>query len=292
MKHEEDHFLGSDGLRFYYQRWLPDSMTAHAVIVMLHGDFAHSSWYMNLPEHEVPPGYAVYAYDRRGWGRSPGQRGYIDRWGENIEDLDASLQVVRTKEPDCPIFLMGHTGSASIVLDYANQHPRDLNGVFCVSPVLSTGDAVLLPLRLLLHFLTKVLPHLTIDVRRRFNAQASTISRDPTLVKFIQEDQFRNTRITPRWLTESKRAMQRVMEQAADIQVPLLILIGGADRNSSTETTKLYFHNVTIEDKESREYPGAYANLLSETNYEKALKHFPSNQHHLSSRPLTCNAHC
>jgi len=272
MKDEEDHFLGFGSLRLYYQRWLPDSMPAHAVIVMLHGDFAHCGWYMNLPQHEVPLGYAVYAYDRRGWGRSPGQRGYINRWGENIEDLDIFLQLVRTKEPDCPIFLMGHTGSAPIVLNYARQNPQGLNGVFCVSPVLSTGDAVPVPLRLLLHFLSKVLPHLTIDVRRRFNSQANYISRDPAFVKFIQEDQFRNTKITPRWLTESESAMQRVMEQATDIQVPLLMLIGGSDRNSSTETTKLYFQNVTIADKELREYPGAYANLLSETNSEEVLK--------------------
>ena len=272
MKHGEDHFLGFGSLQLYYQRWLPDKLPSRAVIVMLHGDFAHSGWYINLPQHEVPLGYAVYAYDRRGWGRSPGQRGYIDRWGENIEDLDAFLQLVRTKEPDCPIFLMGHTGSAPIVLEYAMQYPRGLNGVFCVSPVLSTGEAVPVPLRLLLHFLSKVLPHLTIDVRRRFNAQASYISRDPAFVKFIREDQLCNTKITPRWLTESESAMQHVMEQAADLQVPLLVLIGGADRNSSPETTKLYFQNVTIADKELREYPGAYANLLSETNYEEVLK--------------------
>ena len=66
MKHEEDHFLGFGSLRLYYQCWLPDSMPARAVVVMLHGDFAHSGWYMNLPLHEVPLGYAVYAYDRRG----------------------------------------------------------------------------------------------------------------------------------------------------------------------------------------------------------------------------------
>jgi len=272
MKHEEDHFLGFGSLRLYYQRWQPDNVPARAVVVMLHGDFAHSGWYMNLPLHEVPLGYAVYAYDRRGWGRSPGQRGYINRWGENIEDLDAFLQLVRTKEPDCPIFLMGHTGSAPIVLEYARQYPRGLNGVFCVSPVLSTGEAVPVPLWLLLHLLSKVLPHLTIDVKRRFDSQASYISRDPAFVKFIREDQLCNTKITPRWLTESESAMQHVMEQAADLQVPLLVLIGGADRNSSPETTKLYFQNVTIADKELREYPGAYANLLSETNYEEVLK--------------------
>lgn len=134
---------------------------------------------------------------------------------------------------------MGHTGSAPIVLDYATQHPRGLNEVFCISPILNTGEAVPAPLRLLLRILSKVSPRLTIDVGRRFDAQANCISRDPAFVKFILDDQFRNTKITPRWFTESESAMQRVMNQAADLQVPLLILIGGADRNSSPGTTKL-----------------------------------------------------
>jgi alpha-beta hydrolase superfamily lysophospholipase len=272
MKHEEDHYLGSGGLQLYYQRWLPDRSPARAVVVMLHGDFAHSGWYMNLPLHEVPLGYAVYAYDRRGWGRSPAQRGYINRWSDQLEDLDAFLQLVRAREPDRPIFLMGHTGSAAIVLAYAGQNPRGLNGVFCVSPVLSTGEAVPVPLRLLLHFLSRVLPRLTIDVRRRFDSQTSYISRDPAFVKFIREDELCNTKITPRWLTESERAMQRVVEQVTDMKVPLLILIGGADRNSSPETAKSYFQNVTITDKELHEYPGAYTNLLSELNSEEVLK--------------------
>jgi alpha-beta hydrolase superfamily lysophospholipase len=271
MKHEEDHYNGFGGLQLYYQHWLPDSKPARAVIVMLHGDFAHSGWYMNLPQHEVPRGYTVYAYDRRGWGHSPGQRGYIDRWSDQLGDLDAFLQVVRAKEPDLPIFLMGHTGSSPIVLDYADQHPRGLNGVFCVSPVLNTGEAVPALLRQLLHFLSRVLPHLTINVRRRFEAQVSNISRDPAFAKFIREDPFCNTMITPRWLTESERGMQHVMERAADLQVPLLILVGGADRNSSPETAKSYFQNVIITDKELHEYPGAYTNLLSETNYEEVL---------------------
>jgi acylglycerol lipase len=271
MKHEEDHYLGFGNLRLYYQRWLPDGMPARAVVVMLHGDFAHSGWYMNLPQHQVPLGYAVYAYDRRGWGRSPGQRGHINRWSEQIQDLDAFLQPVRTKEPDLPIFLMGHTGSGPIVLDYAEQHPRGLSGVFCVSPVLSTGQAVPVPLRLLLHFLSRVLPHLTIDVRRRFDAQASYISRDPAFVKFIRQDPLRNTKITPRWLTEAESAMRHVMERATDLQVPLLILVGGADRNTSLEATKSYFQKVTIADKELHEYPGAYTNLLSETNNQEVL---------------------
>jgi alpha-beta hydrolase superfamily lysophospholipase len=271
MKHEEGSFAGSGGLQLYYQCWLPDHPPVHAVIVMLHGDFAHSGWYMNLPVHEAPRGYAAYAYDRRGWGRSGGQRGYIAHWSENVDDLSAFLQLVRGREPGCPIFLMGHTGSTPIVLEYALRHPQDVRGVFCVSPVLNTGGAVPAPLHFLLRTLSKVAPHLTINVRRRFEAQSAFISRDQAFVDMILRDPLGNMKVTPRWLTESEKAMQHVAQQAGELHVPLLFLIGGADRISFPEASKAFFRSVADPDKELHEYRGAYANLLSETNYQEVL---------------------
>lgn len=271
MEHDEGQFQGSDGLRLYYQRWRPKAKPARGVIVMLHGGFAQSSWYMNLPNHEVPRGFAVYAYDQRGWGRSSGQRGYINAWSENLDDLNAFLQLVRAEEPDRPIFLMGHTGSGPIVLEYALQHPQGLHGVFCISPALSLAGVASAPLRLLLHFLSRVFPRFTIDVKRQFDAGAVYVSHDPAFVKLIREDPLRNTKVTPRYLTECEKAMQRVSAQATSFPVPLLILVAPGDRFTPPEASRAFFQKVASADKEWHEYPGAYTNLLSDTVYDEVL---------------------
>jgi acylglycerol lipase len=271
IAHDEGHFQVDGGLRLYYQRWRPATTETRAVIILLHGDFAHSGWYMNLPTHEAPRGYAVYACDRRGWGRSPGQRGYIHSWGENLGDLDVFMRLVHAEEPGRPIFLMGHTGSGPIVLDYAAQHPSDIRGVFCISPVLNTSAAIPAPLHALLVALSRIAPRLTIDVRRRFDASAEWVSHDPAFVTFIREDPLGNTKVTPRWLVESERGMRRVREGAPRFTVSLLVLVGEADRTSSPASTKAYFERVGAADKTLIEYPGAYTNLLSDTDYEQAL---------------------
>ncbi len=271
MEHDEGQFQGVGGLSLYYQRWRPETTQARAVIVLLHGDFAHSGWYLNLPTYEVPRGYAVYAFDRRGWGRSPGQRGYIHSWSEHLDDLDAFLQRVRAQEPGRPIFLMGHTGSSSIVLEYALHHPQDMHGVLCVSPVLDTSALAPAILRRLMHVLSRLWPHLTLDVKRQFDAGAVSVSHDPAYVKLIREDPLRTTKVTPRWLAEGENAMQRVNAQAAHFPVPLLLLVGGADRNSSPEASKAFFQQVTLSDEELHEYAGAYTNLLSDTVSEAVL---------------------
>jgi alpha-beta hydrolase superfamily lysophospholipase len=76
---------------------------------------------------------------------------------------------------------------------------------------------------------------------------------------------LRNTRVLPRLLVESDPVTKRALEQAPQFRIPLLLLIGGADRLALPSASKAYFARVGSPDKELREYPGAYTNLLSET---------------------------
>ena len=76
MQSSEGTFQGDAGLELYYQSWHPADQPK-AVIVILHGVAEHSDRYLNVVDNLVPLGYAIYAYDQRGHGKSPGQRGYI-----------------------------------------------------------------------------------------------------------------------------------------------------------------------------------------------------------------------
>ncbi len=262
MRHDEATFSVAGGLRLYYQRWRPEEDAAKAVIVMMHGGFAHSGWYMNLPNHEVPRGYAVYAYDQRGWGRSPGQRGYIPSWHEPVVDLGAFLTFVRTEEPGRPLFLMGHTGSAPYVLDYAMRHPTELAGVFCVTPLLSNASVIPGWLRATLAVLNLVVPRTKINGRRRFEATAPQVSHDPDFVRMYLTDPLANTTVTPRWLVEQEGAAIQVARRAPEVTFPLLLLLGAEEQNAAA---KAFLGQIASSDKLLREYPDGLINLLSDT---------------------------
>ena len=254
-KHDEGEFQGRDGLRLYYQRWLLEAAPARAVIVLLHGGFAQSSWYLNLPRHEVPRGVAVYAYDQRGWGRSGGQRGYLERWSDCLDDLGEFLRLVRAAEPDRPIVLMGHTGSAPIVLEHALQHPESVRGVFCVSPAL---DLAAIPPVLAASVLSRVRPRLTLDARRRVDAGMAYISHDPAFTRFALNDPLRNTKLTMRFIAELDAAVRRVNAQAGALRVPVLILCGDGgiapSRRRACERTSIGLGQPT---RSSTSIPGA-----------------------------------
>ena len=91
VEHREGRFPGFDGVSLYYQAWLPAGRPPRAALVNLHGLGDHSGLYPNLASHFPPRGMALYAYDMRGNGRSPGQRAYLREWGEYLGDLDGFL---------------------------------------------------------------------------------------------------------------------------------------------------------------------------------------------------------
>ena len=78
MHHHENRFAARDGLGLYEQCWLPDAEPSAAVVVV-HGINEHSGRYARLAGDLTRHGYAVYAMDLRGHGRSEGDRAMVPR---------------------------------------------------------------------------------------------------------------------------------------------------------------------------------------------------------------------
>ena len=107
MKHVEGKFKGYKNLNLYYQCWLP-SNEPKAVLLVAHGLAEHSGRYINIVNHFVPKGYAVYGFDQRGHGKSQGQRGYVERFSHFVSDLKTFSGIMRSKHHDAKIFIVSH----------------------------------------------------------------------------------------------------------------------------------------------------------------------------------------
>jgi acylglycerol lipase len=73
MKHHEGYFKSIRDTNIYYQYWLPEG-EPKAILLVAHGIAEHSGRYMNVVNHLVPAGYAVYGIDHIGHGKSDGKR--------------------------------------------------------------------------------------------------------------------------------------------------------------------------------------------------------------------------
>ena len=279
-KHQSGQFLAVDQTKLYYQSWHPDydsdcdsDCAPRAVIVIVHGLGAHSGIFSHLAEFLSDRQVAVYALDLRGHGRSGGQRGHINSWSEFRQDLNSFIQLVSTKEKDLPLYLLGQSLGGTISLDFAlhydfaldydEQFDKDklqdkLHGLILLSPALKVRIA---PLKSILGKLfSGLLPRFTMDT----GSQGSTIACDLQVTATTTEDPWRHTKATARLATEFWQTTAWIEAHASSLQIPLLILHGGADPVTLPETSLQLFTTMAVNDKERYEYPQGHHELQND----------------------------
>lgn len=266
--HRDGIFAGAGGLRLYYQSWLPPvGQAKKAVLINLHGLGDHSGLYPALANHFPGRGIALYAYDMRGNGRSPGQRAYLRGWPEYRGDLHAFVGQVRKWEGNLPLFLLGNSLGGLVVLDYALHYPAGLSGVIAAAPPL--GEVGVPPFLMALgRIMSRICPRFSLEV----GMDLSGLARDPAVVNTVLADPLFHRRGTARLSTEVTAAIRRVQARAETLSVPLLILHGSADRMVPPDGSRDFFAKVELSDREYREYPGAYHGLFADVDAGLVLR--------------------
>jgi alpha-beta hydrolase superfamily lysophospholipase len=262
---QEGWFAGAGGLSLFRRTWRPPR-PARAVLINVHGLGDHSGLYPTLVQHFTAHGIAVYAYDLRGNGRSPGQRAYVERWDEYFEDLARFADLVHREEPGTPVFVLGNSLGGLIVLDYALRRPDGIRGVIAASPPLGQLG-VPAPLMALGRVLSRVWPRFSI----RTGMDLSGLARDPVVAATVLADPLFHRVGTARLSTEVTAAIARVQAGAPRFPLPLLVLHGSADRMVPPDGSRAFIARVECSDRELREYSGAYHVLFADLDHERVL---------------------
>jgi alpha-beta hydrolase superfamily lysophospholipase len=264
MLHSTGTFIGRDGLALFRQSWRP-SGPARAAVVNLHGLGDHSGLHQALVDHLVSTDLVVHGFDLRGHGRSPGQRGYIRNWGDYREDLRAFLAATREAESGLPLAVIGNSLGGLIALEYVLDGGNGLRGLVAIAPPL--GDVGVPPLLMALgRVLSRVWPRFSLES----GMDLSGLSRDPQAVAELLEDPLFHRRGTARLSTEVTAAIDRVQEAAPGLDVPTLLLHGGADRMVLPAGTRRFAARAG-ECCTLIEYPGAYHALSADLDAPRVL---------------------
>lgn len=266
MRYAENRFAGAGGLELHCRSWRPET-DPRAAVVLVHGVFEHSGRYANVVGRLVDDGYAVYGYDQRGHGSSPGPRVHIDRWSDYRDDLTACLAMVEQHLPGGPLVLYGHSMGALVVLDYLLQRPRGVSGAIVSGVPLEPAGVARRSLVAVARVLSGVLPRVSVDL----GLDAGALSRDPAVVDAYRADPLVTSRATLRWGTESLGVVRRVKEGMTGIEVPLLVLHGEADRLNLVDGARALCAAVRRPGTELRVYPGVYHEPHNDLGHEEVV---------------------
>ena len=127
-------FHTADGADLPLRKWLPWKEPARAVILALHG-FNDYSKGMEIPGSGLARrGFAVYAFDQRGFGGSP-QRGIWAGADQMIADLKAVTLLLHAQYPNLPLYYLGESMGASVMLAAAVEPmPPRIDGMILAAP--------------------------------------------------------------------------------------------------------------------------------------------------------------
>ena len=265
MKHEESTFLGIGDIKLFYQTWQPEE-SACATLIIVHGLGEHGGRYMNVVNHLVPKGFAIYAHDHRGFGRSAGKKGFINDWSEFREDVNTFVDLVREKEGERPLFILGHSMGGCITCDYVLHYPDGLTGVILSAPAVGTLD-IPKAQAVLSSIFSSLIPSVAVPT----NLDETAVSRDPAVIEAYKNDPYVHDKGTPRFGVEFPKTAVYCMDHAAEFQPPLLMIHGNADRLVNVEQTKIFFDKVTQPDKKLIIYEGGYHESHNDIHYEEVV---------------------
>jgi alpha-beta hydrolase superfamily lysophospholipase len=261
MEHREGYFEGLRNYRIYWQCWLPE-MPAKAVLLITHGYAEHSGRYANVVDYCVPRGYAIYALDHRGHGRSDGERVQVEHYSDYLADLKTFFGRVRAENPNLPIYLLGHSMGAAISTAYAARHQNELAGLILSGGGIATDSAAPRPAALDL---------------------AATLSRDPAVVEAYRADPLVYHGPPPAARGSGMAAMRTDLPQLApSITLPILIMAGGASPLGDGPRSQALYDAVGSPDKTLKLYPDLMHEIFNEPEHPQVLADLES---WLAARP-------
>ena len=268
MKRKELQVPGCREVQLRGQAWLPEREPA-AVLVISHGLAEHSGRYAQLAERLVEErGYAVYALDHRGHGRSGGERANIGRFQYVVSDLGTFVGRVQRQHPDAPAFLLGHSMGGAIALACAVRNPAGLKGLVLSAPALASGQAVSPAKAWLVRLLSRVAPN-----TGALTLPADAISRDRAVVQAYESDPlvFRGA-IPARTLVELLEAMAGFADSVPKLRLPVLVQHGTADSLVPLAAVKpLYDRLGNPKLRTVRLYEGLYHEVYNEPERDRVI---------------------
>ncbi|MBN1471247.1 MAG: lysophospholipase [Syntrophaceae bacterium] len=136
MKNDSFTFKASDGTQIFTYKWAPDDASAvKGAVQIAHGMGEHAARYERFAQILTNEGYAVYANDHRGHGKTAGSLeniGYFadeNGWEKVVDDLHTLSGIIKKENPNKPFFLLGHSMGSFLSRHYSMIYGHELTGL-------------------------------------------------------------------------------------------------------------------------------------------------------------------
>ncbi len=262
---QEADFTSAGGVRIHTHAWLPEG-SPRAVVVICHGVNSHGGQYRWTGEQLASRGFAAYALDLRGRGKSDGERFYVEDVADYVADLRGLVQIAKQRHPGLPTYVLGHSAGGVVACTYTLDHQAEIDGLICESFAFQVPAPgfVLAAIKGISH----VAPRLGV-----LTLHMKDFTRDPAALAALDADPLTKGETQPAATVAALvRADERLHDSFGQITLPVLIMHGTADKATVCKGSEYFHAHAGSADKTLRLYEGHYHDLLNDLGKEGVLQ--------------------
>ncbi|KAK7835057.1 caffeoylshikimate esterase [Quercus suber] len=265
VKNTQSYFETPNG-QLFTQSFLPLNQTVKATVYMTHGYGSDTGWlFQKICINFATWGYAVFAADLLGHGRSDGLRCYL---GDMEKIAGSSLSFflyIRSSEPYklLPAFLFGESmGGATAMLMYFQSPPDAWTGLIFSAPLFVMPENMK-PSKVRLFMYGMLFGIADTWAAMPDNKMVGKAIKDPEKLKIIASNPRRYTG-KPRvgTMRELARVCQYIQDNFEKVTAPFLTVHGTSDGVTCPTSSKLLYEKAASEDKSLKLYDGMYHSLI------------------------------
>jgi alpha-beta hydrolase superfamily lysophospholipase len=241
-----------------------------AAVVLAHGYAEHSGRYDGVMRALAASRFAVYAVDHRGHGRSDGERCYVERFDQYVDDLGLVVDLARREQAEKPCYLFGHSMGGLVALRSALARQDGIDGLVLLAPVIQFAPAVTPRQERVMRRIAKRLPKLPL-----FADRGGVRSSDPQVDVAVEQDPFcYQGPVRAGTVVGLADAGRDALARANGLALPVLILHGDDDPLIAPAGSMALYQRIGVRagaDNSLITWPGMRHELLNEPDGEQVV---------------------
>ncbi|WP_413992759.1 bifunctional alpha/beta hydrolase/class I SAM-dependent methyltransferase [Labrys okinawensis] len=267
---ETSHFPTHDGVSLFYRHWPAMNGRPRGAIVFFHRGHEHSGRMAHLPDELGMPDYDLFAWDARGHGESPGERGDAPSFAALVRDVQGFIDHIGRAHGIAPadIAVVAQSVGAVVAATWVHDYAPKIRALVLASPAFKV--------KLYVPFAR---PGLKLMQRVQGNffvqsyVKSTFLTHDKARQQSFDEDRLITRSISVRILLGLYEAARRVVADARAIVVPTQLLVSGSDWVVHHGPQHRFYENLGAATKERHVLPGFYHDTLGEKDRAVAIGH-------------------